>query len=116
MKIAHITIHTAKLEESVKFYSEVLGLSIKVRFSTPDGKNIVFLSGGEDDAAIELITDEDHPFDGKGISIGFHVQEVESAHEQMESSGLNPSPIISPNPQTKFFFITDPNGVSIQLI
>lgn len=114
MKMAHITIHTAKIDESVAFYQEVLGMEISARFSGAGGKPIVFLGGDDSGVRIELIEDLADRYCGSGISVGFHVENVEEKHAALQS--LHPSPMISPNPHTRFFFIKDPNGVSIQFI
>ena len=69
MKMKHVTISTAKLQESVIFYETFCGLTIQRKIEQP-GYNIVFL----------------------------------------------PTPIFSPNPHVKFFFVEDPSGVEIQFI
>ena len=114
MKLLHITIHTAVPEASAKFYCDVLGFAVQEKFTGAMGKSIQFLENPESDVRIELIDDEAQAYNGSGLSIGFHVDDVEKAHEQMQ--GLNPSAIVSPNPHTRFFFIKDPNGVQIQII
>lgn len=116
MKMEHITINTAALDASVGFYRDVIGLEIKRDLREIAKMPIVFLSNGEGETCIELIENADNAYSGSGLSIGFHVDNVDKSHELMTSMGLNPTPMISPNPNTKFFFIKDPNGVSIQLI
>ena len=114
MNLAHITINTARLEESIAFYQSVLGLEINRDLRDEAGMPIVFLSGGT--VNIELIENAEQAYHGGGISLGFPVDDVEAEHIRMLKQGLDPSPIVSPNPATKFFFIADPNGVSIQLL
>ena len=80
------------------------------------GMPIVFLEDGADSTCVELIENKEQPYHGSGLSIGFHVDDVEAAHNQFEQEGLQPSPVISPNPQTKFFFVDGPDGVRIQFI
>ncbi|MGN0962811.1 MAG: VOC family protein [Clostridia bacterium] len=46
MKMVHVTIHSACLEESVAFYREVVGLVLQ-RDLRPAGAPIVFLADGE---------------------------------------------------------------------
>lgn len=116
MQIEHITIHTADLNRSIAFYRDALELAVRRDLREVAGMPIVFLSDSEDGPCIELIESKQGTFSGDGISIGFHVPDVSAAHRQMEEAGLNPTPIISPNPHTHFFFILDPNGVKIQLI
>lgn len=115
MKMVHITIHTEKLSESVEFYENVLGMETQARFQGVGGKSIAFLGSRDSDVRIELIEDE-AGYNGTGISMGFHVKDVEALREWMEAKNLNPSPMLCPNVDTRFFFIQDPNGVSIQFI
>ena len=115
MKIAHITINTTKLDESVRFYQNVLGLEIVGDLRQGGGMSIVFLSSAAEEASIELIENEDEPYSGTGLSIGFHTDGVDAAYERVQKIGLRPSPMISPKPGVKFFFIEDSNGVKIQL-
>lgn len=116
MTMAHITIHTADLEQSVTFYRDIIGLMVTRDFRKTVGLPIVFLSAGENGTSLELIQNAEKAFCGSGLSIGFHVEDVKAAHTAMTEKGLNPSPITSPNPNTEFFFIQDPNGLHIQLI
>ena len=115
MKMAHITINTAKLNDSVQFYQTALGLEVVEDFRASGGMPIVFLRGGSDAVSIELIENADQPYSGSGLSIGFHVDDVQAARERAEREGLHPSPMVSPKPDVSFFFVEDPNGVKIQL-
>lgn len=115
MKVEHITIHTANLEKSIAFYCDIIGLHIK-NDMREQGKPIVFLSFGDDDTCIELYGDTSNKFSGMGISIGFHVGDVDKAHKLYKDKGLRPSMMIRPSAKVKFFFIKDPNGVNIQII
>lgn len=115
MKMAHITINTARMDESVRFYQTALGLDIAEDFRTAGGLPIVFLRGASDAVSVELIENANHPYSGEGLSIGFHVDNVQAAREQAERNGFHPSPMVSPKPGVTFFFLKDPNGVKIQL-
>lgn len=114
MKMKHITIYTADLEKSMKFYEDIVGLKLQ-RDLRQFGSPIVFLAEG-DDPCIELIEDAAKAYSGAGISIGFHTEDVEAKRAELEEKGFAPTPMISPNPNVKFFFIKDPNGVNIQFI
>lgn len=115
MKMVHVTINTGCLEESIKFYENVVGLSIQNDLRQFGG-NIVFLAKDEGDTQVELIENPEKAYKGSGISIGFHVDDVEAKREEIIAKGLNPTPMISPNPHVKFFFVEDPNGVTVQFI
>lgn len=114
MKIKHITINTADLEKSMKFYEDIIGLKLQ-RDLRQFGSPIVFLADG-DDPCIELIENPAQAYSGAGISIGFHTEDVEAKRAELEEKGFAPTPMLSPNPNVKFFFIQDPNGVKIQFI
>ena len=74
IKMVHVTIYTGCLEESIKFYEDIVGLKIQNDLRQ-FGEKIVFLA-----------------------------------------KGLNPTPMIAPDPHVKFFFVEDPNGVTVQFI
>lgn len=114
MIIQHVTIRTTDLDTSVAFYRDVIGLEIKTDMRETAGIPIVFLCDKEGGTCVELSQNKSP--NGSGISIGFHAEDVEAVHAVMTEKGLNPSPIISPNPNKKFFYIEDPNGTSIQFI
>ena len=115
MKMVHVTINTSKLEESIKFYEEIVGLKIVRDLRGHGPAKIVFLAEEAGDTCIELI-DSSEAYKGTGLSIGFHVDDVAAHRDALVDKGMDVSPIISPNPATKFFFTFDPNGVKIQFI
>lgn len=116
MILSHITINTSKLEESVGFYENIIGLHIGRDMRGNKGPNIVFLSDASSDVCIELVENPDHSFEGTGLSIGFATTDLDKAAADLKAKGITPGPVINPNPHTRFFFIPDPNGVQIQFI
>lgn len=116
MRMNHITIQSNKYEESVKFYQEVTGLKITRVLKENNPYEITFLANEEGETEIEII-ESSEPFEaGKGLSIGFAVEDVESFREELIERGYEPTPMVKPNPFVKFFFLADPNGVMIQFI
>lgn len=111
----HVTVHTADMEKSIRFYEDIAGLEIRADLRKT-GKPIVFLAKDERDTAIELILDEEDRYCGSGISIGFECDDIEEARAKMEEKGLSPTPLVSPAAGTRFFFVSDPNGLNIQFI
>ncbi|HUM56356.1 MAG TPA: VOC family protein, partial [Bacillota bacterium] len=93
---------------------EIAGLKIQREMKGPF--SIVFLANAEDETCIELIESKDICYSGEGISIGFHVPDVEKYHEELQKKGFDPTPIEAPAPNVKFFFVKDPGGVMIQFI
>ena len=111
----HVTIHTANLEEAAAFYEKHIGLHI-ITDLRPFGSPIVFLGMTPDETKVELIEEPEKAFQGSGISIGFPTDDIEASHAYFTEQGLAPSPIIRPNPQTAFFFVKDPTGLTVQII
>ena len=115
MKMVHITLHTACFGKSLMFYEAIIGLKIE-RDMRPS-RNMVFLSDEPGDTCMELIEDENaQRIEAPSVSIGFHTEDVFEKHAQLQAMGLRVSEIISPNPHVKFFFVSDPNGLKVQLI
>ena len=117
MKLCWCTLHVKELEKSLAFYRDIVGLNVLRRFGAGPGMEIVFL--GDEGSEFELMSDgQNHPVDmGVDISLGF---EVKSLDEQMALVQEKGFPIHSgpfqPNPHVRFFFIKDPDGLSIQFV
>lgn len=116
MILSHITINTAKLNDSVTFYEKIIGLHIVQDMRGNKGPNIMFLSDERADFCIELVENKNKAYEGSGLSIGFATQDLDKEAAVLKEKGITPGPVISPNPHTRFFFIPDPNGVQIQFI
>lgn len=117
MKFCWSTLRVKNLEESIKFYQDIVGLNINKRFNAGPGKEIAFLGDGE--TKIELICNEDlkDVSYGEHISLGFEVNCVEEMMNLVKEKGvaIHSGPF-QPNPHTKFFYVLDPNGLKIQFI
>ena len=116
MKMQHVTIRTKWFEEEIGFYQEIVGLKI-ITDMRERGRNLVFLADGPDETKIEIIRIEEEGESGnENLSIGFHAEDVEALREELQAKGLKVSPMVSPSPQVKFFYVTDPAGVKVQFI
>lgn len=116
MNCCWVTIHTADMNQSVEFYKEVLGLSIVQKFSPAPERQIVFLQD-ENGFRIELIAEEGAKKQNpEGISVGFTVPSLTDALAVIRSKSieLEGEPVQMPN--LSFFFVKDPNGVTIQFV
>ncbi len=117
MKFCWCTITVGDMQESLKFYQEIVGLSINRRFATGPGMEIVFLGDGE--TKIELISNPNHKVANsiEGISLGFEVESVDEMIKLIKEKGIEVhSGPFQPNPHVRFFFVKDPNGISIQFV
>lgn len=82
MKMVHITINTADLEKSLAFYQNIIGLKIRTDMRQLSGMPIVFLEDGADSTCVELIENKEQPYNGSGLSIGFHVDDPDGVRIQ----------------------------------
>ena len=117
MNFCWCTITVDNMDASLKFYQEIVGLSISKRFTAGPGVEISFL--GEGETKVELVYNPNHKRTGnaEGISLGFEVKSVDNMIEVIKRKGLEvESGPFQPNPHIKFFHVKDPNGVSIQFV
>ena len=117
MNICWITIHVTNMAVSKKFYCEILGLKVKTEFSPRPGTNICFLDGGDVD--YELIDDagENDITMSRSVSVGFTVDSLDAAIDNLNSRGITEiTGPIQPSPDSRFIFITDPDGMTVQLV
>ena len=117
MNFCWCTITVNNMDDSLKFYQEIVGLSISRRYTAGAGVEISFL--GEGETKVELIchTNQKATGNSEGISLGFKVKSVDEMIKVIKEKGLEvESGPFQPNPQIKFFYVKDPNGVSIQFV
>lgn len=117
MKFCWTTIYVKNMDESLRFYQEIVGLKLDRHNKISPEFELAFLGSGE--TQVELIWDKnksDIQF-GKDISLGF---QAESLEEMIELLNENNIPIlakpIQPNPTIRFMYILDPNGAKIQFV
>lgn len=117
MKFSWVTITVSNLEESLKFYTEIVGLELNNRMKAGPEVELAFL--GDGGTEIELVCNEtiNEVSIGKDISLGFEVNSVDDAMVMVNEKGIAiHSGPFQPNPHIKFFFVLDPNGLKIQFI
>ncbi|MBE6651384.1 MAG: VOC family protein [Ruminococcaceae bacterium] len=114
MKFHHISLRVKNFENSLKFYTELAGLKVAGQFSAGGG-NVAYLCDSEGDTEVELIAmPEGQTFEGKGMFLCFATDNLEIVREKAVSLGMNPSDIRQPEPDAKYFYVYDPDGVSVQ--
>lgn len=118
MEFCWITLHVRNLEESIKFYHELLGVEIVQRFNAGEDTEIAFL-GKIDKPKIELLHNKKDRVvaQATGLSVGFEVDSLDQAMEYIKANNIPiKSGPIQPSPTTRFFFIEDPNSITIQIV
>lgn len=115
MHIQHVTLMVNNLEESIEFYETITELTISRRFKAEPGE-VAFLTNGSGETEIELVCmPQGQKFEGKGMFICFETDKLDAMHKLAQDRGLNPSAIQNPDIHTRYFYVYDPNGVSVQL-
>ena len=118
MKFCWSTVMVNNMEESIRFYQEVVGLSLCRRVQPQPGVEIAFF-GDDSETQLELIYNEanNKVNIGQDISLGFEVKSVNEKMESLKRMGIAiHSGPYRPNPYVKFFYVMDPNGLKVQLV
>jgi len=105
------------MEESIRFYQEIAGLSIRRKVSAWPNIQIVFMGDGGDE--VELIYNPHLNAEtmGNGLAIGFNTASLEDMIKFVRSKGIEiESGPIQPNPYVRFFTVRDPNGLRVEFI
>lgn len=117
MKYLWTTINVENLEESIEFYTDLVGLKLLKRFPAGPGVEIAFMGNGTDnETLVELLLDKSNgTIDySRFISIGFAVDSVAAMLETLKSRNI---PVHSGPIETQgsiFFTVKDPDGLSVQ--
>lgn len=117
MKFCWTTVTVKNMEESLAFYTDVLGLKVDRRYKAGPDMELAFLGDGE--TKLELICNQKNSgvTIGKDISVDFEVESADEMTEYLKGKGIGIySGPYQPNEHIKFFYILDPNGLKVQLV
>ena len=124
MRILHSMIRVNDLEESIKFYTEVLGMKLLREKEYPEGKfSLAFLGYWDEteNTVIELTYNWDKNDYEHGNAFGHIAIEVDDIYkvcEEIKNKGVkvirDPGPMMGS--RLLLAFIEDPNGYKIELI
>ena len=124
MRILHTMIRVNDLEESIRFYCDVLGMKLLRKKDYPSGRfTLAFVGYGPESegAVVELTYNWDtHQYD-PGSGFGHIALGVENLHKTCETLRSQGAKIVrEPGPMkhggSEIAFIEDPNGYKIELI
>lgn len=124
MKFLHTMIRVKNLEESIRFYTEVLGMTLFSQKEYPGGKfTLAFVGYGEnaDDGSIELTYNWDVDDYDMGNGFGHVALGVNDIYGTCEAIAARGGEVVRPagpmkHGTTVIAFVKDPNGYMIELI
>jgi catechol 2,3-dioxygenase-like lactoylglutathione lyase family enzyme len=125
----HVNIRTERLAETVEFYAERLGLACRPAPGRPDTSQGAWFYDGEDRPVIHVgtfnvryPTDEVMPeglVPGRGSGAVHHIalecDGYEEAVDRFKAAGLTLAFGNIPSIQLRQVFLTDPNGITVEL-
>ena len=124
MKYLHTMLRVNHLDESIRFYTEVLGMNLLTKEDYPDGEfTLAFLSFGKtkQDPCIELTYNYGKHSYELGTAFGhisFGTEDIYQTCERVRGMGYKV--VREPGPMkhgtTVIAFIEDPNGYKLELI
>lgn len=124
MQLLHTMLRVGNLEESVKFYTEVLGMKLLRQKEYPDGKfTLAFVGYGDDSdhTVLELTynwgVEKYHLGDAYGhIAIG--IDDIYGTCEQIKARGgkVSREPGPMKHGSTVIAFVEDPDGYKVELV
>jgi len=124
MRLLHTMLRVGNLQRSIKFYTEILGMTLLRQKDYPEGKfTLAFLGYGDEKnhTALELTYnwDTDHYDRGAGFGhLAIEVGDVYLAVEKIRKAGgriiREPGPMNAGT--TLLAFIADPDGYEIELL
>jgi len=113
------TLKVKNLEESIKFYENIVGLELQRKFKADTGREIAFMAENSNATAVELVEEGEkgNIEIGNDISLGFEIDSVKEKIDFVKEKEIKiHSGPFSPNNHIEFFYILDPNGVKIQFV
>lgn len=119
-KLLHTRMRVSDLDETIRFYTTVLGLEVIERKVSPRGSQLAFLKVPNSDELIELTS-----FPPSGpvkvqedlIHLAFQIENLDATMELLTAQGVK----ITDGPTrtssgSRFIFIDAPDGYEIELI
>lgn len=123
MKYLHTMIRVTHLDNSIRFYTDVLGLKLHRRTDFPDGKFTLVFLGGEE--GTEPFLELTHNWGVEKYELGnayghmaFGVPDIYQKCEAIQKAGgkVTRPPGPMKHGKTVIAFVEDPDGYKIELI
>lgn len=114
LQVKYSTIIVKDMEESIRFYQEVLGFVVDSQYRPTPEITITLMRPPKGETMVELI--QSNAFDVGFYSIGMEVEDMEEAMETLKNRGAKILAEPAPTLVGSCAFIQDVNGVTIAII
>ena len=119
-KFEHIGVMVKNMDESIRFYTEVIGMKLDRRVALNEKVELAFLTfPGQESVELELIGRFDDSLSADGIvnHIAFTVDDIDAEVERLKKAGVR---MIDEAPRTildgvKIAFFYGPSGEKLEL-
>ena len=111
----HVNIRTTELAKTRDFFTEVLGLTVGWRPAFPVGGAWLY-AGGKD--VVHLVEVRQASAASRGSALdhfAFSIDDYDDARAKLDAAGLAYEPSVSPEGDIRQMFVTELNGVTIEL-
>jgi lactoylglutathione lyase len=119
-KLLHTRMRVSDMDQTIRFYTEILGLEVLERKTSPRGSHLAFLKVPNSDELIELCS-----FPPSGpvkvqedlVHLAFQVESLDDTIQSLKAKGIRitDGPTASSS-GSRFIFIDAPDGYEIELI
>jgi lactoylglutathione lyase len=113
MRVKYATVIVESMEQSVAFYTDVMGFAVDSRFEPAPGV-VITLMKSEGEAMVELI--ESAQYTSGLYSVGMDVDDLAATVLDLKAKGATITMDPVPTLVGSLAFLEDPNGVRIALI
>jgi lactoylglutathione lyase len=117
MKFLWTALYVKNLDESIDFYSDLVGLQVVRRFPAGPGVEIALMGNGvENETLVELLADSSRNGADftESISVGFAVDSLDAMLSTVKERNIPVQGGPIETPSSRFFTIKDPNGLNVQ--
>ena len=117
MKLHMVTIMVRSLENSIKFYQELVGLQMVNQIKLERGQ-IVFLANKKEETVLELIAFKgEETVQTKKLVMSYSADKpLEIIRTKAFDLGYSPSAIIKEGMKPEHFTVQDPDGITVEFV
>jgi predicted enzyme related to lactoylglutathione lyase len=111
LSAAQVYYYVSDMDKAVKFYTETLGLPLRVRFENHWAE----VDAGPITIGLHPTEDGKKPKQGGGGTVSFQVSDFEKVVDELKKKGANVGKIHTPE-RGKFTMISDPDGNMLHMV